>query len=93
MISSIKFFTILLCFLVAFLCNVQSVRYYAHVSFLATVVNQATVRTFKERSDSIEYVARNLNRGSMFRSLGLRAFYLSLNFLSSFGYLVPYQCL
>ncbi|KAG5572373.1 hypothetical protein H5410_062139 [Solanum commersonii] len=71
MISSINVLTILLCFLVAFLCNVQSIRYYAHVSFLATMP------TFKERSDSIEYVARNLNRGSMFWSLGLRAFYLS----------------
>ncbi|KAH0705745.1 hypothetical protein KY285_010280 [Solanum tuberosum] len=54
--------------------------YYAHVSFLATVP------TFKERSDSIEYVARNLNRGSMFWSLGLRAFYLSFPlFLWIFG--------
>ncbi|KAJ8550882.1 hypothetical protein K7X08_000252 [Anisodus acutangulus] len=80
MMSSIKFFTILLCFLVAFLCNVQSIRYYAHVSFLATVP------TFKDRSDSIEYVARNLNRGSMFWSLGLRAFYLSFPlFLWVFG--------
>ncbi|KAH0708943.1 hypothetical protein KY290_010488 [Solanum tuberosum] len=54
--------------------------YYAHVSFLATVP------TFKERSDSIEYVARNLNRGSMFWSLGLRAFYMSFPlFLWIFG--------
>ncbi|OIS96314.1 hypothetical protein A4A49_35945 [Nicotiana attenuata] len=80
MMSSIKFFTILLCFLVAFLCNVQSIRYYAHVSFLATLP------TFKDRSESIEYVAMNLNRGSMFWSLGLRAFYLSFPlFLWIFG--------
>ncbi|KAJ9173993.1 hypothetical protein P3X46_017071 [Hevea brasiliensis] len=55
-VSSIKYFSILLCFLVAFLCNVQSIRYYAHVSFLATVP------TSVGKKDSIEYVARNLNR-------------------------------
>lgn len=78
--SSIKFFAILICFLVAFLCNVQSIRYYAHVSFLATVP------TSQGRKDVIEYVARNLNRGSFFWSLGLRAFYLSFPlFLWVFG--------
>ncbi|KAJ6411365.1 hypothetical protein OIU84_008019 [Salix udensis] len=35
--QSIKYFSILLCFLVAFLCFVQSIRYYAHCSFLVTV--------------------------------------------------------
>ncbi|KAJ4838967.1 hypothetical protein Tsubulata_017369 [Turnera subulata] len=79
-VSSVKYFSILLCFLVAFVCNVQSIRYYAHVSFLATVP------TSKGNKDSIEYVARNLNRGSLFWSLGLRAFYLSFPlFLWIFG--------
>ncbi|KAA0058109.1 uncharacterized protein E6C27_scaffold274G004170 [Cucumis melo var. makuwa] len=62
--TSIKYFSILLCFLVAFLCNVQSIRYYAHISFLATVP------TWRDQKESIQYVARNLNRGSHFcRSL------------------------
>ncbi|KAK9278376.1 hypothetical protein L1049_027941 [Liquidambar formosana] len=79
-ISSIKYFTILLCFLLAFLCNVQSIRYYAHVSFLVTVPASGN------RRDSIEYVARNINRGSFFWSFGLRAFYLSFPlFLWIFG--------
>lgn len=85
--SSIKFFAILLCFLVAFLCNVQSIRYYAHVSFLATVP------TSQGRKDAIEYVARNLNRGSFFWSLGLRAFYLSFPlFLWVFGPIPMFVC-
>ncbi|KAE8719750.1 Poly(A) polymerase 1 isoform 1 [Hibiscus syriacus] len=37
LLSAIKYFSILLCFLVAFLCNVQCIRYYAHVSFLITL--------------------------------------------------------
>ncbi|CAL5445231.1 unnamed protein product [Camellia sinensis] len=78
--SSIKYFALLLCFLVAFLCNVQSIRYYAHVSFLATLP------TSIDKRESIEYVARSLNRGSLFWSLGLRAFYLSFPlFLWIFG--------
>ncbi|KAL6973598.1 hypothetical protein U1Q18_027783 [Sarracenia purpurea var. burkii] len=85
--SSIKYFAILLCFLIAFLCNVLSIRYYAHVSFLATLP------TSKDSRDTIEYVARCLNRGSFFWSLGLRAFYLSFPlFLWVFGPIPMFMC-
>ncbi|KAK7251689.1 hypothetical protein RIF29_35102 [Crotalaria pallida] len=69
--SSIKRLSISLCFLVAFLCNVQSIRHYAHVSFLITSP------ALKGKIDFIEYVAKTLSRGSYSWSLGLRAFYLS----------------
>lgn len=85
--SSIKYFTILLCFLVAFLCNVQCIRYYAHVSFLITLPSS------KDSRESIDYVVRNLNRGSFFWSLGLRAFYLSFPlFLWIFGPIPMFVC-
>ncbi|KAL9330309.1 hypothetical protein ACSQ67_005312 [Phaseolus vulgaris] len=58
-------------FLVAFLCNMQSIRYYAHVSFLITT------HALKGKKDFTEYVAKTLNRGSYSWSLGLRIFYLS----------------
>eukprot|EP00262_Sarcandra_glabra_P009622 TRINITY_DN24084_c0_g1_i1.p1 TRINITY_DN24084_c0_g1~~TRINITY_DN24084_c0_g1_i1.p1 ORF type:complete len:238 (-),score=3.96 TRINITY_DN24084_c0_g1_i1:111-824(-) len=75
-VASIKYFAILLCFLVAFLCYVQSVRYYAHVSFLVSVPSSA----------SMDYLTRCLNRGGYFWSIGLRAFYLSFPlFLWIFG--------
>ncbi|KAJ9676916.1 hypothetical protein PVL29_022090 [Vitis rotundifolia] len=87
LVSSIKYFSILLCFLVAFLCNVQSIRYYAHVSFLVTLP------TSMGKRDSIEYVVRNLDQGSMFWSLGLRAFYLSFPlFLWIFGPIPMFAC-
>nr|AFK42577.1 unknown [Medicago truncatula] len=70
--SSIKRLFISLCFLVAFLCNMQSIRYYAHVSFL---INTPALNGKK---DFIEYVAKTLNRGSYSWSLGLRAFYTSI---------------
>ncbi|KAF2534837.1 hypothetical protein F2Q70_00032399, partial [Brassica cretica] len=68
---SIKFFSILVCFLVAFLLNVQSIRYYSHASILINV-------PFKKlMAVSSDYVAATVNRGSYFWSLGLRAFYFS----------------
>lgn len=81
---SIKFFSILICFLVAFLLNVQSIRYYSHASILINV-------PFKKMGAAnhlmtAEYVARTVNRGSYFWSLGLRAFYFSFPlFLWIFG--------
>lgn len=85
--SSVKYFAILICFLVAFLCNVQCIRYYAHVSFLATLP------TSKDRRESIEYVVANLKIGCLFWSLGLRAFYLSFPlFLWLFGAIPMFIC-
>ena len=69
--STGKYRYILLCFLVAFLCNVQSIRYYAHASFLVTLP------AGEGRKD---YLAAILNRGSLFWSIGLRAFYFAIPF-------------
>ncbi|GAB2264983.1 hypothetical protein Dimus_000054 [Dionaea muscipula] len=80
--SAIKFFCILVCFLLAFLFNVQSIRYYSHASILVNV-------PFKKLSSPYltgDYVAGIVNRGSYFWSLGLRAFYFSFPlFLWIFG--------
>ncbi|CAN0902362.1 hypothetical protein LINGRAHAP2_LOCUS21946 [Linum grandiflorum] len=66
---------------------VQSIRYYAHVSFLATIPSSSSSK------DSIEYVARHLNRGSFFWSLGLRAYYVSFPlFLWVFGPIPMFVC-
>lgn len=80
---SIKVFSILVCFLMAFLFNVQSVRYYSHTSLLINVPFDKMATNFL---DNIEYVGRTINRGSYFWSLGLRAFYFSFPlFLWLFG--------
>ncbi|XP_073272199.1 uncharacterized protein [Primulina huaijiensis] len=85
--ASVKFFAILVCFLFAFFCNVQSIRYYAHVSFLVSVPLSV------DRKDCIEYVEMNLNKGSFFWSLGLRPFYLSFPlFLWVFGPIPMFVC-
>ncbi|KAL2550881.1 hypothetical protein Fot_12411 [Forsythia ovata] len=89
---SIKFISILVCFLVAFLLNVQSIRYYSHASILINVPNYKKKMTssFDEYNNdncvTPEYVGKTMNRGSYFWSLGLRAFYFSFPlFLWIFG--------
>lgn len=55
----------------------QSIRYYAHASFLVTL---------PDGEGRKEYLAAILNRGSLFWSLGLRAFYFTIPlFLWIFG--------
>lgn len=78
--QSVKFFAILACFLLAFLLNVQSVRYYSHANILINVP------VAKNRAVAVNYVARALNRGGYFWSMGLRAYYFSFPlFLWVFG--------
>ncbi|KQJ95396.1 uncharacterized protein LOC100832465 [Brachypodium distachyon] len=79
---SAKFLAILICFLVAFLLNVQSIRYYSHTGTLINV----PLRAHRRPGLAVDYVTGTLNRGSYFWSLGVRAFYFSCPvFLWLFG--------
>ncbi|XP_057994128.1 uncharacterized protein LOC131174528 [Hevea brasiliensis] len=90
---SVKFFSILVCFLVAFLLNVQSIRYYSHASILINVPFKNLLADHNHHHLTAEYVARSVNRGSYFWSLGLRAFYLSFPlFLWIFGPIPMFLC-
>ncbi|KAJ4821468.1 hypothetical protein LUZ62_034034 [Rhynchospora pubera] len=87
LLSSVKYFAISLCFISAFVCNVQAIRYYAHTSFLLGIPSlKNSLHEEDKSSEFVEYVSMGLNRGSHFWSLGLRAFYLSFTlFLWMFG--------
>ncbi|XP_047308699.1 uncharacterized protein LOC124912181 [Impatiens glandulifera] len=76
LILHVKFFCILSCFLMAFILNVQSIQYYSHAGLLINVPFK-TGRGLNRQS-TFEYVARTVSRGSLFWSLGLRAFYFSI---------------
>ncbi|XWS38081.1 hypothetical protein CRYUN_Cryun19dG0100200 [Craigia yunnanensis] len=90
---SIKFFWILVCFLVAFLLNLQSIRYYSHASILINVPMKKMSQHQRHHHLTAEYVATTVNRGSYFWSLGLRAFYFSFPlFLWIFGPLPMFFC-
>lgn len=103
---SIKFFCILVCFLVAFLLNVQSIRYYSHASILINVPCKKIFSSSLDDDDgdsrdlsnqrhcvTTKYVGKMVNRGSYFWSLGLRAFYFSFPlFLWIFGPIPMFTC-
>ncbi|KAF5731322.1 hypothetical protein HS088_TW19G00930 [Tripterygium wilfordii] len=90
---SIKFFSILVCFLVAFLLNVQSIRYYSHASILINVPFKKMSPDRHHHYLTTEYVAGTVNRGSYFWSLGLRAFYFSFPlFFWIFGPIFMFLC-
>ncbi|XP_050386763.1 uncharacterized protein LOC126803056 [Argentina anserina] len=83
---SIKYFAILVCFLLAFLFNVQSIRYYSHASILINAPFRQMSPHLKHHNLTTDYVANTVNRGSYFWSLGLRACYFSFPlFLWIFG--------
>lgn len=80
-----KYLAVSLCFMLAFVCNVQTIRLYAHASFLLGGLPPGQAGD-REREEFAAYVARTVNRGSHAWSLGLRAFYVSLAlFLWTFG--------
>ncbi|RLN05434.1 uncharacterized protein C2845_PM13G03330 [Panicum miliaceum] len=77
-----KFFAVLVCFLVAFLLNVQSIRYYSHTGLLVNV----PLAAHRRPASAVGYVTGTLNRGFYFWSLGVRAYYFSCPvFLWLFG--------
>lgn len=89
---TIKFFSILVCFLVSFLMNVQSIRYFSHASMLINVPYK-TITSFTSHHLTAEYVSSTVNLGSYFWSLGLRAFYFSFPlFLWLFGTIPMFIC-
>ncbi|KAL9225105.1 hypothetical protein vseg_001067 [Gypsophila vaccaria] len=86
---SFKFFSIMICFLLAFLLNVQSIRYYSHASILINVPLKKVTSSYL----TADYVAQIVNKGGYFWSLGLRAFYFSLPmFLWIFGPIQMFIC-
>ncbi|KAL4360949.1 hypothetical protein GQ457_04G013990 [Hibiscus cannabinus] len=90
---SIKVFSILVCFLLAFLLNLQSIRYYSHASILINVPVKKMSKHQRHHHLTAEYVAATVNRGSYFWSLGLRAFYFSFPlFFWIFGPIPMFLC-
>ncbi|KAL4566591.1 hypothetical protein LXL04_030710 [Taraxacum kok-saghyz] len=90
--STIKFFSILVCFLVSFLMNVQSIRYFSHASMLVNVPYKK-ITNFTSHRLTAEYVGSTVNLGSYFWSLGLRAFYFSFPlFFWLFGAIPMFVC-
>lgn len=69
----IKLLCLLVCFVLAFCCFLESARQYARASFLVT--------TSGSRQEEIGYTKAVVIRGGEYWFVGLRALYFALNFL------------
>lgn len=70
--ASVKYVSLLVCFLTAFMSHVQCIRYYIHVSFLISTPHSSV---------PADYIENSVIRGSNFWSLGLRAYYFAFPLL------------
>eukprot|EP00271_Cylindrocystis_brebissonii_P001556 TRINITY_DN11826_c0_g2_i1.p1 TRINITY_DN11826_c0_g2~~TRINITY_DN11826_c0_g2_i1.p1 ORF type:complete len:271 (+),score=41.42 TRINITY_DN11826_c0_g2_i1:325-1137(+) len=75
-VVSVKFFSILMCFLFAFFCNIQAIRYTNHVSFLINVPVGPEAPGITP-----EIVANVLEKGSDFYTIGVRGYYMAFPLL------------
>lgn len=92
-VFAVKYLAISLCFMLAFVCNVQAIRLYAHASFLLGLPPGGEEDGAGEAEEFGAYVARTVNGGSHAWSLGLRAFYISLAlFMWTFGPIPMLAC-
>ncbi|KAH8975462.1 hypothetical protein BDL97_01G158900 [Sphagnum fallax] len=84
----LKYLCLLLCFLVAFFCFVQAIRYTSHASFLISI-------PMGENTPGLtpDYVNQLVFKSTNFFSIGLRAFYFSFPlFLWLFGPIPMFVC-
>ncbi|GLT62234.1 hypothetical protein SLA2020_523160 [Shorea laevis] len=77
---SLKYICLLICFLLAFSCFVQSARHFVHANYLIST---------PDIDIAVEEVTRAVIRGGDFWSLGLRALYFALNLLLWFFGPIP----
>nr|POF26780.1 trans-resveratrol di-o-methyltransferase [Quercus suber] len=77
---SIKYISLLICFLLAFSCFVQSARNFVHANYIIST---------PDSDIPVRYAEVAVIRGSDFWSLGLRALYFALNLLLWFFGPVP----
>lgn len=77
---TIKYTSLLTCFLFAFSCFVQSARHFVHANYLIST---------PDSNIPVEHVEVAVIRGSNFWSLGLRALYFALNLLLWFFGPIP----
>lgn len=74
--STLKYLCLLLCFLFAFVCHVQSIRYASHASFLLSIPVGDDAPGLTP-----DYVNEFIYRSQNFFSLGLRGYYFSFPLL------------
>ncbi|XP_031284128.1 uncharacterized protein LOC116142860 [Pistacia vera] len=77
---SIKYISLVVCFLLAFSCFVQSIRHFVHANYLISI---------PESEIPLQFVETAVIKGGDFWYLGLRALYFALNLLLWFFGPIP----
>ncbi|KAH7686070.1 hypothetical protein IHE45_04G080100 [Dioscorea alata] len=70
--ASVKYISLIICFLAAFTCFIHSARYFVHATFLLSTLNSNV---------PVEYVQTAVIRGGNFWAMGLRALYFATTLL------------
>ncbi|KAM0945917.1 hypothetical protein DsansV1_C09g0089271 [Dioscorea sansibarensis] len=70
--ASVKYISLLICFLAAFTCFIHSARYFVHATFLLSTLNSNV---------PVEYVQIAVIWGGNFWAMGLRALYFATTLL------------
>lgn len=82
--ASVKYVSLLVCFLVAFTCFIHSARYFVHATYLISTLDSDV---------PVSYVQTAVLRGSNFWSMGLRALYFATALLMwIFGPIPMFGC-
>ncbi|PAN35060.1 hypothetical protein PAHAL_6G176900 [Panicum hallii] len=82
--ATVKYISLLVCFLASFTCFIHSARYYVQASFLITTLNSDV---------PADYVQHAVIRGGNFWSMGLRALYFATTLLMwIFGPIPMFAC-
>lgn len=82
--ATVKYISLLVCFLASFTCFIHSARYYVQASFLITTLDSDV---------PADYVQRAIIRGGNFWSMGLRALYFATTLLMwIFGPIPMFAC-
>jgi len=82
--ATVKYISLLVCFLASFTCFIHSARYYVQASFLITTLDSDV---------PADYVQRAVIRGGNFWSMGLRALYFATTLLMwIFGPIPMFAC-
>ncbi|KAG2583563.1 hypothetical protein PVAP13_6KG236300 [Panicum virgatum] len=82
--ATVKYISLLVCFLASFTCFIHSARYYVQASFLITTLDSNV---------PADYVQRAIIRGGNFWSMGLRALYFATTLLMwIFGPIPMFAC-
>lgn len=82
--ASVKYVSLLVCFLAAFTCFIHSARYFVHATYLVSTLDSDI---------PVSYVQTAVIRGSNFWSVGLRALYFATTLLMwIFGPIPMFAC-